>query len=118
MLLTILLVIGELPKGSQFPNIEKNLPEAMKYNSLWDTKDAMMIREIKVLLIFMEASIRTWIARRPWLSLTIYNCLQSVDEFKADMNNLYIRVWKDPNKTWVKISFIATDDAIYKVMAA
>ena len=33
-LLSILLVAGELPKDNQFPTIERNLPEAMMYNSL------------------------------------------------------------------------------------
>jgi len=51
------------------------------------------------------------------LSPTIYNNLQSTAEFKADMHNLYIRAWKDPQKTWVKLLFIATDDAIYEVLA-
>lgn len=78
----------------------------------------MRICEIKVFWIFMEASIQTWIPRRLRLSLTIYNCLQSTTEFKADMHNLYIRVRKDPKQTWVKLPFITTDDAIYEVMAA
>jgi len=118
LLLTILLVAGDLLKGSQFPDIEKNLPEAVQYNTLRATKDATRIREIKVFWIFMEASIRTWITRRPRLSPTVYNSLQSAAEFKADMHNLYIRAQKDPNRTWVKLLFIATDDAIYEVMAA
>lgn len=71
LLLKILLVTGELPKGSQFPDIEKDLPEAVWYNSLQATKDATRIREIKVFLIFMEASIRTWVNHKTWLSLTV-----------------------------------------------
>jgi len=47
-LLTILLVVGELPRGSQFSNIEKNVPEAMWYNSLRAMKDSTRIHEIKV----------------------------------------------------------------------
>lgn len=34
LLLSILLVAGELPKDSQFPPLDKDLPEASKYASL------------------------------------------------------------------------------------
>lgn len=118
LLLSILLVVGELLKDNQFPNIEKNLPEAIWYNSLRATKDAMRIREIKVFWIFTEASIQTWINYRPWLSPILYNRLHNATEFKADMHNLYIQARKDPNQTWVKLSFIAMEDAIFEVMVA
>jgi len=84
--------MGEQPKGNQFPNIEKNLPKSVRYNSLWATKDATRVCEIKVFWIFIEVKIQTWIDHRPWLSLTVYNILQSTAEFKVDMHNLYIRV--------------------------
>ena len=112
-LLTILLVAGELPEGSQFPDIEKDVPKVVWYNLLQATKDAARIREIKVFWIFMEASIWTRISRKPRLSLTVYNWLQSMAEFKADMHNLYIQVRKDPTRAWVKLLFIATDNAIF-----
>jgi len=53
----MLLVVGELLKGSQFPDIDKYLPEAVWYHSLGATKYATRICEIKVFWIFMEASI-------------------------------------------------------------
>lgn len=40
LLLSILLVTGELLQGSQFPSIEKKLPKVVRYNSLWATKNA------------------------------------------------------------------------------
>lgn len=39
-------------------------------------------------------------------------------EFKVDMHNLYIRTRKDPKQTWAKLSFIATKNEIYELMAA
>lgn len=39
-------------------------------------------------------------------------------EFKADMHNLYIRARKDPTQAWVKLLFIAMDDAIFEAIAA
>ena len=42
-LLSILLVARELPEDNQFPNIEHDFPEAMRYSSLWDTKDVKRI---------------------------------------------------------------------------
>lgn len=38
-------------------------------------------------------------------------------EFKVDMHHLYIRSRKDPLRAWVTLPFIATDDAIYEVLA-
>lgn len=78
----------------------------------------MRVREIKVFLIFMEVSIQTWIARRLQMSPIVYNDLQSTVEFKVDMHNLYIWVRKDPKRTWFKLPFIATYDAIFEVLAA
>ncbi len=74
-LLSILLVAGELPKDSQFPTVERDLPKAVRYTSLWETKDAMRIQEIKVFLAFIEVCLRTWIIHRPCLSLTTCNSL-------------------------------------------
>lgn len=118
LLLSILLVAGELPTASQFPAIERNLPKAVRYTSLWETKDATRIREIKVFWAFIEENLRTWINRRLHFSSTIYNSLQSAAEFKADMHNMYIRARKDPTQKWVKLPFIATNDAIFEVMAS
>lgn len=39
LLLSIVLVAWELPEDSQFPSVMLNLPEAVKYDSLWETKD-------------------------------------------------------------------------------
>jgi len=51
------------------------------------------------------------------MSPIVYNNFQCTTEFKADLHNLYIQARKDPKQTWVKLPFIATDDAIYEVLA-
>lgn len=66
----------------------------------------------------MEGNIWTWIDRRPRMSPTIYNNFQSMTEFKADMHHLYIYARKDLEQSWVTLSFLAIDDAIYAVLAA
>jgi len=43
-----MLVAGEFPEDSQFPIIGRDLPEAMKYTSLWAMKDAKRIRNSKI----------------------------------------------------------------------
>lgn len=50
------------------------------------------------------------------MSPTVHNSLKSTVEFKADMNNLYIRACKDPRCTWVKLPFIVMEDSIFVVM--
>jgi len=92
------LVAGELSEDSQFPIIDMDLLEAMKYTSLWATKDARRIRDSKIFWIFMEMNLKMGINHKSWLSPTIYNSLQSFAEFKADMYNIYIRVCKDLTK--------------------
>lgn len=51
ILLSIVLVVGELPEDNQFPTIVRDLPEAMKYASLWATKDANQIHRNKILWV-------------------------------------------------------------------
>ena len=48
LLLSIVLVAGELSKDSTFPIIDRDLPEAAKYALLWATKDAKRIRDSKI----------------------------------------------------------------------
>lgn len=43
----------------------------------------------------MEMSIQMWINRRPRLSPTMYNSLQSFADFKSDMHNIFIKARKD-----------------------
>jgi len=71
------LVARELLKDSQFPTIARDLPEPVKYNLLWATKDANQILNSKISWAFMEMNIRMAIKHKPWLSPIIYNRLHS-----------------------------------------
>lgn len=46
----------------------------------------------------------------------VHNILQSMTKLKADMHNLYFRVCKDPMTKWLKLPFIAMNDAIFVIM--
>ena len=92
------------------------LPEAVKYTSLWVTKDTQGIRESNIFWVLMEMNIQMAINHKPWLSPTIYASLQSFAEFKADFHHVFIRVLKDPTKTWHDLPYLATDDVISAVL--
>ena len=68
-------MVGELQEDSQFPIIDRDLPEAAKYASLWATKGASWIRDSKIFCVFMDMNLRMGINRKPWLSPTVYNIL-------------------------------------------
>lgn len=93
-----MLVAWEFPEDNQVPTIAKDLLEAAKYASLWATKDVQWIRDNKVFWVFMEMNIRMGITRKPRLSPTVYNSLQSFTKFKEDFHHVYIRAHKDPTK--------------------
>lgn len=57
MLLSIVLIVGELPKDSKLPTIEKYLPEVVKYALLWAMKDATRIHDSKIFWVLMEMTI-------------------------------------------------------------
>jgi len=57
LFLSIVLVVGELPKDSQFPIIDRDLPEAAKYTSLWAMKDTNRICDIRIFWVLMEMNI-------------------------------------------------------------
>lgn len=98
-MLSIVLVAWELPEDSQFHSVTPDLLEAVKYASLWVTKDAQRIRERKIFWVLMERNIWMGINRKPWLSPIIYNSLQSFSEFKVYFYHVFIRALKDPTKT-------------------
>ena len=90
-----MLVVWELPVESQFPSITPDLPEAAKYASLWAMKDANWIHDNKIFWVFMEMNLRMGINRKPWLSPTVYNSLQSFADIKSDFHHKYLRACKD-----------------------
>lgn len=96
LLLSILLVAGELPQGSHFPSIEDSLSEAVQYTFPWATKDAVRVSDIKIFLGLHGGDYPDTDLSQPQMSPTIYNNLQGMAEFKADMHNLYIQARKDP----------------------
>ena len=65
LLLLIVLVAWELPEDSQFPLVAPDLPEAAKYASLWETKDAQRIKDSKIFWILMEMNIHMAINCKP-----------------------------------------------------
>lgn len=46
----------------------------------------------------------------------VHNSLQSFEDFKADMKNIYIRERKDLEKQWMKLPFVATYDVIFTIL--
>ena len=115
LLLSIVLVVGELPENSQFPTIDRDLSEAVKYASLWATKDAYRIHDSKIFCVFMEMNLRMGINCKLHLSHNVYNSLQIFVEFKAVLHSIYIRACKDPAKKWTKLPFVAMDDVNFDV---
>lgn len=80
LLLSIVLMAGELPEDSHFPIIDRDLPKAAKYALLWATKDAKRIHNSKILLVFMEMNLIMEINRKLCchsLSITAYRVLQN-----------------------------------------
>lgn len=57
-----------------------------------------------------------WINKSSCLSPTVHNSLQSFVDFKSDMHNIYFRVPKDLVKQWMKLTFLATDNAIFTIL--
>ena len=105
-----------MPEDSQFPPIERDLPETTKYASLWATKDVHRTRDSKIFWVFMELKIKMGINCKPWLSSTVYNNLQSFTEFKVDFHHVYIRARKDPTKKWNELPYLGTDDVIFNIL--
>jgi len=64
----------------------------------------------------MEMNIRMGINRKPRLSPTIYNSLQSFIEFKVDFHHVYIKVHKDPVKKLNDLPYLATNNVIFAVL--
>lgn len=85
-----MLVAWELPEEKQFPLIMSNLPKATKFASLWATKDVERVKESKIFLVLMEASIHVAIKCKPRLSPTVYEQLSGYAKFKADFHYISI----------------------------
>jgi len=116
LLLSIVLVARELPEDNQFSTINRDLSEAVKYASLWATKDSNRICNSKIFWVFMEINLKIGINRKLQLSPTVFNILQSFSEFKADIHSVYIKACEDSAKQCRKLPFVAIDDVIFKIL--
>jgi len=112
LLLSIVLVAWELPEESQFPSVMPDLPEAVKYASMWATKDTKRVWDNKIFWNLMEMNIKMAINYKLRILPTVYANLQSYAEFKADFHQISIKAQKDPAQKWYDLSYLATDDAI------
>lgn len=98
--LSIVLIAWELLEDSQFPTLEEGFPEAAQFASLWYTKDVTRITKIKIFWVLMEMNLYMTINQHPRLSRTLFTQLPTYTAFKADIHNVYIQAWKDPEKKW------------------
>lgn len=57
-----------------------------------------------------------WINKLPCQSPMVYDSLQSLTKFKADMHNVYIREWKASEEKWATLPFITSDDVVFAVL--
>ena len=105
-----------MPEDSQFPLVAMNLPEGVKYTSLWVTKDAQHIKDSKIFWILMEMNIHMTINHKPRLSPSVFDKLQEYTEFKENFQHISIRAWKDPEQTGHEFPYLATDDTIGVVL--
>ena len=111
-----MLVEWELPEDSQFPSVAPNQPEAVKYTSLWVTKDPQWVNDRKIFWTLMEMNVHMAINHKPRLSLTNFEKFQEYTEFKVDLHHVPIRAWKDPEHNWHDLPYLAIDDAIQVVL--
>jgi len=90
--------------------------EAVKFASLWATKDIERVCKSKVYWVFMEMSINMAINHKPRLSPTILEQLSRYAEFKADFHCISIQARKDLEHKWYDLPYLVTDDAIAVVL--
>ena len=53
-----MLVVGDLLEDSQFPAIERDILEDVKYAFLWAIRDANRMCDSEILWVFMEMNFR------------------------------------------------------------
>lgn len=115
LLMSIVLIEWELLEDIQFPSIVPDLKKAMKYASMWVTKDMKCIKDSKIFWILLEMNIFVAINHKPWFS-TVFSNLHIYAEFKEDFHHVSIRAQKDPAQTWYALPYLATDDTIDAVL--
>lgn len=111
-----MLVAWELPEDNQFPSVEPDLPEAMKYASLWVPKDAQRIKKSNIFWILTEMNICMANNCKPQLSPTVFANLQGYVEFKAYFHHVAIWAHKDPTQKCYDFPYLAMDDTIDAVL--
>ena len=111
-----MLVAWELPEDSKFPSVAPDLPKAVKYTSLWATKDAQQIKDSKIFWILMEMNIRMAINRKLWLLPTMFSNLQGYVAFKVDFHHVPIRARKDLAQKWYDLPYLEMYDTLDAVL--
>jgi len=98
-----------LLEDSQFPPKADDLPEVVKFASLWATNDPVRVMETRMLWVLVEMDLYMVINQRLRLSPTIFEKLEAYVEFKVNFHSVSICVRKDPKKTWYKLSYLVSE---------
>jgi len=102
------LIAWKEPEYSYFPSIEVDVCQAVRYASLWCTKDPTCAVENKILFLVMVMDLDMVVNQYPRLSSILYKQYCHIAEFKEEFHGAYVKVMKDPTKKWHPLSYLVT----------
>ena len=112
LLLLITLIAWRTLDDAQFCTANPDLGEAIKFSSLWASKDPNRAIESNMLWALFEMDLWMVINHKPMLSPSLFKEYQCIFEFKVVFHHVYIHVRHDLTKTWTTLSFLVNEEDI------
>jgi len=97
------------PNESYFPNFDLDLCEAIRYASLWLSKDPSLMVKNTLFWVMFEMDLCSVVNQKPWLSLVSLNQYHGIANFKEDFHNIYLQAKKDVESIWYELPYLVTN---------
>jgi len=94
-------------EDTQFPPIEEDVCEAVRYASSWHTTQPEHTLENKIFFILYQMDLHMLINQHPHLSLRLHKQYSPVARFKVDFHRLYIHARREMKKEWHVFPYMA-----------
>lgn len=91
--------------------------EAVKFASLWASKDLAQIMEDKIFLVLFDMDLHTVVNQRLWLSPALFQEFGDIANFKANFHIVSLHMKKALGKVWHQLPCLVSEGDILMVIS-
>ena len=87
-----------------------------RYSSLWITKELTHATGNRIFYLVMDMMLHMVVNQYPRISPRLYTQYCHIANFKVDLKRVYVKVMKDPSRTWNPFPYLVIDDDLLTIL--